>query len=445
MAKQFVDGDSMSELRSTLTMPKNELDQYINMIDSMLQDIGVLKRPSNQDSPAAGANVDGQRPPQPSPLSAANLEKQTQALKQAQNRTVGKTAQPPAAPTTSQPPFQFEIQQSPAGNPKYYGEQRITQANLVIPPARKKAKTGAGQASPPMLQQQTPGSSSPQVNTPSPATIRKPEPPKLTCPEPGCEMNSTGFPTEEALNAHRQEEHIKPFENPYAFVQEQMAAALGLDAQGNPKAQPKPNKPGVSNPTAAPMSVSHSKQGQKPGAVPMSRGGSMQRQGSAAGGKAGENAGTPGRNMAVKQAAGTPQVPVMEDAWGNSTIDPQDLFSGLSHSLEAITGSFVPEFGTYRSLTPNDTPESSKDSGVSESTSDIAENAALDIDISWQQPLDSDLLYNMDTITMENFASPDADLFGNDSLMFPLDDLQMQNDFSKPFKLDQSLYSMDQS
>ena len=32
----------------------------------------------------------------------------------------------------------------------------------------------------------------------------------------------------------RQEEHVKPFENPFGYLQEQMSATLGLDAQGNP-------------------------------------------------------------------------------------------------------------------------------------------------------------------------------------------------------------------
>jgi hypothetical protein len=445
VSSQFLDGDQMSQWPETFTITKDELEPYINMMDSMLQDIEMLKRSAGsagQEGAAAGAQAAGQLPPQPSPLSAANLEKQTQALKQAQNRTAAKTAQPPAAPTTTQPPFQFGVQKSPAGNPEYYGEQRVTQANLVIPPARKKAKTtGAAQASPPAVQHQTPSSSSPQVNAPSPVAVRKPEPPKLTCPDPACEMNAIGFPTEEALSAHRQEEHIKPFENPYGFMQEQMAAALGLDAQGNPKAPPKPSaQGGASTPAAVPMSINRSKQGQKPGAPAMSRGGSMQRQGSAAGAKGAENIGTPGKNAGARPGAGTPQMPVTEDPWMNTTVDPQDLFSGLGRSLEAVTGTVVPDFGTYRSLTPNDTPESSKDSGVSEATSDIAETAALDIDLQ-VQPLDGDLLFDMTNFNMENFESPDMDMFTNESMMFPLED--MQHDFSKPFRVNQELYSMD--
>jgi hypothetical protein len=440
VVKQFTDTDRMSQLSDSLTITKEELDPYITMMDSMLQDMEVLKRSAAQEAAGGGAQAATQLPPQPSPLSAANLEKQTQALKQAQNRTVGKTAQAPAAPTTSQPPFQFGAQKSPAGNPEYLSEQRVTRKDLVIP-ARKKVKTATAHDSPPVVQQHTPSSTSPQVNVPSPVALRKPEPPKLTCPEPDCEMNSVGFSTEEALNAHLQEEHIKPYENPQAFMQEHMAAAFGLDPQGNPKALPKPNGPGVSTPAAAPMSINRSMQGQKPGAPPMSRGGSMQRQGSAAGARAGETVGTPGRNAMVKQGAGTPQM-AAEDPWVNSTIDPQHLFAGLGRQLDTVTGTFVTDFGTYRSLTPNDTPESSKDSGVSEGNSDIAEGAVLDIDLQ-VQTLDNDLLFDMDQFNMENWASPDMNMYTNEAMMFPLE--EMQTDFSKPFRVNQDLYAIDMS
>ncbi|KAK3898043.1 hypothetical protein C8A05DRAFT_38384, partial [Staphylotrichum tortipilum] len=417
VAKHFADGETMSRLKDPpFFITKDELDQYINMIDSMLQDIGV-KRPTGQDGPTATpAQATPQQAPQPSPLSAANLEKQTQALKQAQNRTVGGKAgqQPPAAPTTAQAPFHFGAQKSPAGNPEYFGEQRVTQSSLVMPHARKKTRFANGKASPPAAQQQqpqqqpTPGMPSPQVNTPSPVASRKPEPPKLTCTEPGCEMNTTGFANDEALNAHRVEEHVKPYENPLGFAQEQLAAYLGLDAQGQPKPSPTP----APMPTPAAMVASRSVQG----AAAMSRGPSMQRQSSTPGGKPGP---------------GTPQVVVADDAWAGATVDPQELFWGLGQSLEAVTGGFMTtipaDFGGYRSeSTPNDTPESSKDSGASEPNSDIAGDAALDIDLtmggmgggsgSGGIGLDGDLLWEMDNVSMENFELPEvqAGLFGEE-------------------------------
>jgi hypothetical protein len=115
-----------------------------------------------------------------------------------------------------------------------------------------------------------------------------------------------------------------------------------------------------------------------------------------------------------------------------------DLSAGISRSLESITGTLVPDYGTYRSLTPNDTPESSKDSGASEPTSDIAENAALDIGLSFQ-PLDNDLLYDLNNINMENFESPDYSMFANDSAMFAPD--LMKEDLYTSFLADQALYT----
>jgi hypothetical protein len=268
-------------------------------------------------------------------------------------------------------------------------------------------------------------------------------------------MNSMGFQSEEVLNAHREEEHVKPYENPYGFLQEQITSALGLDAQGQPKPAQQLNSQEPAALAAPPMSASVSKQGQTPrskpesAATPMSREASMRRQGSAAGAKAGEVVGTPGRNAtprvgngrppAGKQEIPAPQATVTEDPWSNSTIDPQNLFAPLGKALDYVNGNVMADFGTYRSSTPNDTPESSKDSGTSEPTSDIPEGSTLDIDMSLL--LDNDLLPDMDKINMEGLEGLDSDLFGAENLDYLLDD--MVTDFSKPFQFDSSLYSMD--
>ncbi|KAK3898102.1 hypothetical protein C8A05DRAFT_38325 [Staphylotrichum tortipilum] len=97
-------------------------------------------------------------------------------------------------------------------------------------------------------------------------------------------------------------------------------------------------------------------------------------------------------------------------------VDPQDLFQGYGRSLESVTGSFVPELGMNRSVTPNDTPESSKDSGMSEPNSDITEGTSLDIDLEWPS-IDNDLLWNTNSINMEGSETPDVDMsiFNDDS------------------------------
>lgn len=400
----------MTRLLPTLTISHAELDHHWAVMQEIVAE--VLKY--GHEKPT------GQRLPQQ--LSAENLEKQTQALKNAQSqKPAPKSGQPPPAPTTTQAPYQFGVHQSPAGNPEYLSEQRLTQENLVMP-ARKKPKTMSTSAPKP-----TAGSSSPVVKAPSPMVSRKPEPavmvPKFMCPDPSCEMSSTGFQTEEALNSHREEEHIRPFENPGEFLRENMAAALGLDAHGHSK----PPAKAVGQEAAPPMKTSLSRQGQTPinkadmAATPMSRDGSMRRQGSNNGG----------------------QMAPVEEAWTHTTIDPSNLFAGLGSTLDAATGNIMADFGAYRSVTPNDTPEStaSKDSGISEPTSDIAEGAALDIDLSWQ-PLESDFLLDMNSFSMnmESLEGLDANMF---EPQFSLD--EVSNDFSKPFVFDNSFYSMDPS
>lgn len=265
-------------------------------------------------------------------------------------------------------------------------------------------------------------------------------------------MHATGFVTEEALSRHHQEEHVKPNEDPVRFMKENFALAMGLDLQGNPILPSKGNGQDANQFGAPPMGMSLSKQGQTPmsrpdsAATPMSRDASMRRQASA-GVKGPETTGTPGRSQntprlaEVKLAEG-PQMAVMEDPWANSTIDPQSLFAGFA-PLESMNGNIFSDISAYRSVTPNDTPESSKDSGASEPNSDIAEGAHLDIDLNWQ-PIDTDLLLDMNNVNMEGYESLDHDMLGSDPMQFSsLDD--MTTDFSKPFQFDTSLYSMDAS
>ncbi len=270
-------------------------------------------------------------------------------------------------------------------------------------------------------------------------------------------MHTAGFATEEAKKAHHLEEHVKPLEDPFKFVQESLALTLGLDAQGNPKAIVKAAE--ISQASAPSMSISVSRQGQTPmtkselGSTPMSRDASMRRQGSLTGGKAAENTPTPGKVTSVK-TEDTPKlgdvkppnvkpeselvsIPI-EDPWANSTIDPQSLFASFG-PLEPMTGALLSDLTAYRSMTPNDTPESSKDSGASEPNSDISEGAHIDIDLSWQA-LDGDLLVDLTNINMESFETLDADLASSDTFQLPTWD---DTEFSKNFQLDSSLFLMD--
>lgn len=474
LLRQFHDTE-MSQMKDNFSIRSQELDEARAMLESMAKDLAVnlpipkkgtavnASAPAQQPAPAAPTqNQPAPQISQPAPLSAANLEKQTQALSKMHNRSNSKSGQPPAAPTTTQPPFQFGAQKSPTGQPIYFNDPPVTQTSLKPPPpARKKAKTGPQQDSSPSIQQPN---ASPQIKPPSPEVKRQPQPdppkapsrPLLVCPEVDCEMHATGFVNQEALDNHRMEEHVKPYEDPTKFVQDSLSLALGLDSQRRPKAPPKAEGSQLSAP---PMTTSLSKQGQTPlskaelVSTPMSREASMKRQGSATGAKGGENKATPGTSGPIR-SDNTPrpaepripeiaQAPIMEDAWEHSTIDPQNLFATFSH-LEPIAGGVVSDRNIYRSLTPNDTPESSKDSGTSEPNSDISENAQIDIEMNWQ-PLDADVLLDMDNCNIEPYDNMGGgDFMGHVDSSFQFtswDDVN--NDFSKPFYLDSSLYSMD--
>lgn len=453
LARQFKDNEKLTQQKDVLSITVADLDQIIAYLGAFKAEMAVAFRTAH-----GLGQVPQPAPEGPAPLNAANLEKQAQILKQAQNRAGNKAAQPPPPPTTTQPPFAFGAKKSPAGGPTYLNKPTVTADNLHLPPPRKKTKTGVQQTSSPATQQAT--VPSPQTKPPSPELKRQPPPEPVKpeaktypCPELDCESHQTpGFYSEEALQAHIQEEHVKPNEDPFRFVNENLAFALGLDKQGNSKMLP--NGSAQDSQAAPPMSLSLSKQGQTPmskpdfAATPMSRDASMRRQGSSAGtpdrsGIKSEN--TPrladSKLPSARQESETPQMTVADDPWANSTIDPQNLFATFA-PLETLPGSLASDMAMYRSLTPNDTPESSKDSGASEPNSDISEGMNLDIDLNWQ-PMDGEVLMHMANFNMEGFEPLDSEIMDDDN--FQISSFDDMNDFSKPFHFDTSLYSMDPS
>ncbi|CRK46109.1 hypothetical protein BN1723_006888 [Verticillium longisporum] len=176
----------------------------------------------------------------------------------------------------------------------------------------------------------------------------------------------------------------------------------------------------------------------------------MQRTASKVGGKlavkgANAKAGADKAGEAVASGA-VPQATM--DPWAN-TVDPSTLFQKFGSFDFGMNGAMT-NMNVYRALTPNDTPESSKDSGPSEPNSEISENAGLDIDINWQS-MDADLLMDIDKINMDGLETLqdggmqfDASMFGESISIeqYPdWDDVHV--DFDKPVQLDASLYGMD--
>ena len=214
------------------------------MLSSMVKDLsdrfpGMKKEQSAQGHPGAPSQstAPASQPPAAStvPLNAANLQQQQQQLNKMHQRSGSRSSHTPAAPTSTQPPFQFGAS-SPHGTPAYIGKTAITQENLHIPARKKQKQNNAGQ--------NTPGSNaSPQVNkAPSPEVKRqsapesKPQPkPALCCSEPECDRHNVGFDSEEALRTHTQEEHIQPLENPAKYAEDSLASLLDLDSQGRSK------------------------------------------------------------------------------------------------------------------------------------------------------------------------------------------------------------------
>jgi hypothetical protein len=407
--KQFADGDNMSIPKDIFSMRMLDIENARSMLESIAKDLASVftarrqlgQQPGMPPQPQGGVFHPGQAQPmqqsqsqqqqqapaqtarpqvnQATPLNATNLEKNAQALGKA-NAQRGKgpaQAQVPAAPTASQPPFQFGAS-SPHGNPSFPIKQK--DINLQLPP-RKKTKVGGPGAT---SQGATP---SPQISkSTSPEMRRQSEPqlppaPMFVCTEPSCEALSLAFSTEQALQEHTHEEHIKPREDPVKFVQETLADCLGLEPDGTLKA------------------------------------------GTATNDKKDGDAGAP------------------VDAWANTTVNPSAVFNNMGF-YAGISG-ICTDPNVYRALTsPKDTPESSKDSGSSEPNSDISEGAALDIEMNWHT-IDPDFLTDFSSTNLDGSADSAVDpmvLLDPPMSVPDWDDIHI--DFSKPIQFDSSFYSM---
>jgi hypothetical protein len=468
----------MTQLKDTFSITPKEVESTRQMLNGMVADLSArfpnMKKPEAAKSqasstaaaqPATQISQSVQAPSAPTPLNAANLQQQQQQLNKMHQRSNSRSSHTPAAPTSSQPPFQIGAT-SPHGAPSYIGKLTITQDNLQLPPARKKQKQT------PVLGQGTPGStSSPQVTKAVSPDIKRQAAesksqlkPSLCCSEPECEKHTVGFDSEEDLKHHTQEEHIRPLENPLKYAQENLASTLGLDSHGQSK-----KATTSASQDSAKMVVSGSKQGHTPNVktettpaagTPMNRQASMNRQGSATGArpnvpsKAGAAKEPPAKaqpsqkDSSKQRESQAPLETVVMDPWANATIDPHDLLQSFL-PFETGAGGAISDLTVYRSITPNDTPESSKD-GVSEPNSDISEGVGLDVNIeifddAWMPfgPSETDGLFDMNSFNAS--SGEDLMMFDDDQPMINFqswDDMVDTSAFDKPFSIDTSHYSM---
>ena len=159
------------------------------------------------------------------------------------------------------------------------------------------------------------------------------------------------------------------------------------------------------------------------------------------------------KDASKQQPSQPPKEVVVEDPWANATIDPHDLFQAFQ-PFESGAGGAISDMNVYRSITPNDTPESSKD-GVSEPNSDISDGVGLDIsldifDDTWQPfgPSEIDTLFDMSSYNVATDGlgnMEDLKMFDEEqpALNFgSWEDMVDQSAFDKPFAFDASLYSM---
>ena len=464
----------MTQPKDVFSIKPAEVEMARGMLGSMVKDLSDRFPSMKKDPSAQGHSVVPAQPHIPTippamaatvPLNAQNLQQQQQQLNKIHQRSGSRSAHPPAAPTSAQPPFPFGVgASSPHGTPSYNPKlpPAVTQDNLHLPARKKQKQNNTQNAMGAITSTQVNKVPTPEVKK-QPATESKPQPkPALCCSEPECDRHTLGFDSEEALRLHTQEEHIQPLENPARYAQDNLASLLGLDPQGRPKTSASGHGIGATMGSDGSKQAETTNKGENTpggGATPINRQTPMNRQPSAAGAKSSTTSNLKGPDSAkavsarlqaglrdpAVQGAQQAQEAVALDPWADATIDPHDLFQSFQ-GFESGAGGAISDINVYRSITPNDTPESSKD-GLSEPNSDISEGVGLDINLdifddTWQPfgPSDADL--NMSSFDVN--GEDDLLMFEDDKLPLNFgswDDIELPN-FDNPFIFDNSMYSM---
>jgi hypothetical protein len=447
----------MEKLKDAFSVKPADVDQAYVLANNMMAD--VAKQYPNLSKSGAAINGAAQPvkpppakdvPPAPAvPLNAANLQQQQQALNQlsqakTHNRSHSRNA-PPAAPTSAHPPpFPVELPTS------------LTQEQLRLP-RNKKQKQSATPT--PVIGQQTPGSTtsqnikagSPEMKPQQPTQPKEVEKVGFFCSDISCNHHfADGFEDEAALERHKQEEHVNPTRKPDQYILTELAVMLGLEPDGTARKQTNtaPQQGAITG------SVSASKAENIPGATSAT----MDRQASISGVKASPANSKSSKTTKPDEAKEASQQPkdgkglesvkpvfmTEENLWADAAVNPQDLVHNFQSS-ETGAGGAISDMNVYRSITPNDTPESSKDSGVSEPTSDISEGVDLSIGL---ELFDSDWqAFGVgDADNLLAFVNPDEDMGGmfndDNSQYVPWSDYMDQSMFDKGFTLDTSMFSL---
>jgi hypothetical protein len=464
--KQF-DGDNTTKLKSAFSITVKEVDDAYNLAQTMISDV-LAKYPAFAKGGATmsgqpAANTAAAQPAESPniPLNAANLQQQQNALKQQSqnkmhNRSSSRASHTPAAPTSAHPP-PFPMG-SPHGTPVKYGDAGLTRDNLKLPPNKKAKHTTT---STPHQNQQNAATGGTQGKAKSPEQakqpVAKPESAKeipvvYHCTETDCDhYYNDPFPTNEELQKHKQQEHKLPLEDPTKFLLNELSTMIGLNPDGTPKT------------TELASGASQDSKGAKPESTPMDRQHSTMSKPSPAASKSsklqrsGDAKDTPASGKQESNSKES-QPPVKQEAtldlWANSLVNPQDLMHNFQ-KFETGAGGAISNMDVYRSITPNDTPESSKD-GVSEPNSDISDGVDLNIDLSFDanwMPFgigDADDLLDLGNFTVsgsnDDTVMVDTETLNSNNLWDEFMDPTAfdVNSANKSFTFDTSMFSMNE-
>ncbi|GME54151.1 hypothetical protein GTA08_BOTSDO03541 [Neofusicoccum parvum] len=249
--------DSHKRLKEHLTITPQAMQKIIQQVVGFIKQVmvenqgekaqpqpggqdGTHQQTQQQQQAAARSQAQGG---QGAELNAVNLEKLRQEQLQRPRAPSNAGAKPPAAPTSTQPPFSFGGAQSPNGAPVYApgAVNSLTPEKLKMPSVKKrKTMNGASTASTPA--QTTPvHTTSPMVGTKASPEMRRegtqqtmPPKPRFTCPHLTCDYSAKGFEAKDELDLHIKDAHAK-VEDPLKFAIENVAEGLGLNPDGTPK------------------------------------------------------------------------------------------------------------------------------------------------------------------------------------------------------------------
>ncbi|KAH0542906.1 hypothetical protein FGG08_002766 [Glutinoglossum americanum] len=251
--------DNRFHVKDAFSITLDELDAAKDRLKKYFHYVMVILHQSSKQQPRITSNQqqkpqqDFQQPAedQTHPLNAANLQQHQQAFQAARQHSLQRNSrhqQPPAAPTTAQPPFPIGAS-SPQGVPQAYGPKSLFNLDALKLPNHKRRKGNqAGNdsaASTPVQPKTTPGSSgSPQVAklATSPESKKQQSTdnaksaqeaiPSHKCPNRECAFHVKGFHTAAELAKHKSDMHgpePPQIKDPLGFCLESMADGLGLN------------------------------------------------------------------------------------------------------------------------------------------------------------------------------------------------------------------------